>query len=112
MKIQHLEALFTSTNSPESLEDEVKESYIILMNALSCLSANERWIAVHKVAKSKTSVMNGNGNGLNHIKKMPKTNHRAVERVALKLNDIQAEYQVYVDRKQLTAAQELNFTGF
>lgn len=103
MKIQHLETLLSGTSSTTSLEEEIRASYIILINTLSCLAKTERWIVVNKVVRSKPARDD------DHVQKIRKTHNRGVQRVALKLEDIRSEYQAYVDRKRLAGSGKLTF---
>lgn len=112
MKIQHLESLLPLTNSVESLEIEIMETYTILVNTLLCLISKDRWIAVEKVVKFKdTTLHNDTGAALKKLKTHNKPPIE-VKRVALKLSDIKAEHQVYVKRHQHLVVQNLNFNGF
>lgn len=92
------------------------DNYTILTNVLSCLVPKDRWIAVDRVIKSPSRVEMDieTGKEVNVTKKHKSThvNKFPVERVALKLSDIKAEYRVYVERRQKAVVQKLNFNGF
>lgn len=103
MKIQHLQTLLSITSPTTALEEEIRESYTILINTLSCLAKTERWIVVTNVVKLKPA------NQDDRVHKIRKIHNRGVQRVALKLEDIRSEYQAYVDRKRLAGCEKLTF---
>lgn len=105
MKIQHLETMLSISNA-QTISEEIMDSYVILINVLSCLPKSDRWIAVNKVITSKFP------RGEEHGRKVAKFHNRGVERVALKLSDICSEYGVYVGRKDAAVVKKLSFHDF
>lgn len=108
MKIQHLESFISRKNdSLDALREDLLQTYVILMNSLLCLKPNERWIVVDKVAKPTTD----SRISATTLKKA-NDNSTSVTRVALKLEDIQREYQDRVEEKLLAVSRNISFAGF
>lgn len=97
MKIQHLETFISpsaTTQDIDYIQEEIMQTFIILINALSCLSFQHRWIVVDKVF---TPTADEGGKS-------------CVTRVALKLSDLNNEYRSYVEKKQVATARNLNLS--
>lgn len=111
MKIQHLETFLktTSDTSFSPIQEEIMFTFVILMNALSCLPPQHRWIVVDKVNISTKSTRSSTGDQKNPL---IATIDSAVTSVALKLADIKKEYESYIERKQIAVAQSLSFIDF
>lgn len=92
MKIQHLESIMSYSNANTVL-DEIMDCYVIIINALSCLSKQDRWITANRVTTRNFP------RGEEKSQKRAKSHNREMERVALNLSDIILEYEATVVKK-------------
>jgi hypothetical protein len=114
MKIQHLETLLLSTPSFVSIQEEIIQSFTIVVNSLYCLPVRDRWITVNKLNHGRSR--NNTGKDRPVIKKKAKTSNNNslefIQRVVLTLAELQAEQKIYLDRKLKEVGKQRHFTGF
>lgn len=88
MKIQHLETL--NTKLPATI-DEISVTYLILLNALRCLSKIDGWILTKQVSRSDV-----NNDGV------------CTQQVVLSIDELQGKYREYVSFKDNLLVQEFS----
>lgn len=108
MKLQHLRAILLLTSSTEDGRPDytdILETYDVLINLLSCLKAPEQWLVGEVLFVDDEAVGGGTKKPRPYARQVDfGTTHRgagvAVAQVAVRIDDLRAEYKEYVEKQE------------